>query len=187
MSWNAVDNSAASGNLVVGKVVVRGRFVLFLVSHLRLRASIVNWTFNERFAVEHQVMQAICRDVARGALLPGDAVPAPHALAQERLLNPRRVESAYVKLVEAGLLRFGETVLRTGTGAAMNGGSASSTAQPIAEPVPVFKVAEGAQQRARDCLLRWAKEELSDLVNGLRRAGLTAEELRNLLREMGNA
>lgn len=118
------------------------------------------WAINERFDVEHQVVRAICHEIARGAWSPGDETPSPHLLAKQRILNPRIVESAYAKLVEGGLL--------------------------IALPGGGHQTADGAQPLARACLLRWAKEEVTDLVSGLRRAGLSDEDVQRLLREAGD-
>jgi DNA-binding transcriptional regulator YhcF (GntR family) len=86
---------------------------------------------------------------------------SPHALSQERLLNPHVVESAYAKLVEAGLL------------CGRSGGE--------------YWVSEHAPRLARDYLLQCVEEDIRDLVGTLRRAGLSAEEVQRILREVGDA
>jgi len=62
------------------------------------------WTVNERLDVEGQVVRHLCREIAREAWSPGDSLPAPHVVAQERILNPRTVGAAYSRLAQAGLL-----------------------------------------------------------------------------------
>jgi len=120
----------------------------------------VSWTINERFGVEHQVVRAICHEIARGALSPGDAMPSPHVLAKERILNPRAVEAAYATLVEAGVL------------VSLSGGD--------------HQIADDAQPLARDCLLKCAEEDVRDLVSALRRAGVSNQAVQRLLREVGD-
>lgn len=121
----------------------------------------MSWAINERLDVEGQLVRVICHDVARGVWLVGDALPSPHALAQDRVLNPRIAEAAYASLVEAGVLRL----------------------QPGGE----FRVAEDARRLARDCLLEWAKGQLRDLARALRQAGFSAEDVRRVCREAGDA
>jgi DNA-binding transcriptional regulator YhcF (GntR family) len=120
----------------------------------------VFWSINERFDVERQVVRAVCHEIARGAWSPGDAIPPPHLLAEERILNPRVVESAYAKLVEAGLL------------VAASGGD--------------YRAAPDSQQLARARLLQWVKEEVRELAGALRRAGLSDEEVERVFREAGD-
>lgn len=121
----------------------------------------MTYTFNERLDFERQLLRAICYDVARGALPPGDPMPMPETLAQELLLNPRVVESVYAKLVEAEVL-----LLQSGGG---------------------YAIAERAERVARNHLLRWAEEDVRDLVGALRRAALSAEEIERVFREICNA
>jgi DNA-binding transcriptional regulator YhcF (GntR family) len=120
----------------------------------------VFWTINERFDVERQVMRAICHEIARGAWSSGDLMPSPHVLAEEKILNPRVVESAYAKLVEAGLLVT----------------SSGGAHQPAVD----------AQPLARESLLRWAQEDVRDLAGALRRAGLSGEDVRRVFREVAD-
>ena len=119
------------------------------------------WAINERLDVKHQVLRAICRDVARGIWSPGDLMPAPHVLAKERILNPRIVESAYGKLVELGLL--------------------------VALPDGRHRIADGARRLARDRLVEWAEEDVKDLIRALRSAGVSGEVVQRLFREAGDA
>jgi len=121
----------------------------------------VSWVINERFDVERQIVLAICQDVARGVLPPGDAMSSPQSLSEERTLNPHSVESAYAKLVEDGLLRV------------QAGGD--------------YQISADAPRLARSCLLQWAKEEAKCLVGTLRCAGLSAEEIQGVFREVGDA
>ncbi len=118
------------------------------------------WAINERFDIEGQVVRAICHEIARGAWSPGDAVPSPHVLAKERVLNPSVVESAYAKLVKLGLL--------------------------VALPGGDHQTADDARPRARDCLLDWAEEDVRDLARALRRAGVSREAVQRLFREVGD-
>ncbi len=120
-----------------------------------------SWAINERFDVERQVVRAICHDIARGAVPLGDVMPSPHVLSEEKLLNPHAVESAYAKLVEAGLLRV--------------------------QPGGDYQISADAPRLARNCLLQWAKEEAQHLIHSLRSAGLSAEEIQSVFREAGNA
>jgi DNA-binding transcriptional regulator YhcF (GntR family) len=121
----------------------------------------VTWAINERLDVERQLVRAICHDIARGVSPPGDAMPSPGALAQERVLNPHVVESAYAKLVEAGLVCVG--------------------------PPGDYQITEHAPRLARDCLLQWAEEEMKDLAGALRRAGLSTDDVQRVFREAGDA
>lgn len=116
---------------------------------------------NERLNIERQLVQAVCYDVARGASFPGDAMPSPHALSQELLLNLGVVESAYAKLVEVGILC-----------GPMDGG---------------YAIAEHAPRFAREYLLRRAQDDVKDLVDRLRRAGLSAEDVQRIFREVVDA
>lgn len=115
------------------------------------------WAINERFNVEDQVVRAVCHEITRGVWSRGDAVPSPHVLAKERILNPHVVESAYAKLVKAGLL------------VALSGGD--------------YQTADEAQRLARGRLLEWAEEEVRDLSGSLRRAGLSREEVERIFRQ----
>ena len=118
----------------------------------------MSWDINERFEVERQVVRAICRQIARGTLPPGHAMPPPHVLAQERVLNPRVVESAYATLVEVGLL--------------------------LAPSGDAYQIADDAQRLARVWLLQCAEQELREMVSALRRDGLSTEEIRRVFREV---
>ena len=111
----------------------------------------MSWIINERLDVERQVVGNLCREIARGAWSPGDCLPAPNALAQEHILNPRIVESAFSLLAQAGLL-----------GVTSDGD---------------YVVAQDAADLARTHLLESAKEEMRDLVNLLRSAGIQAEDI----------
>lgn len=115
------------------------------------------WTINERLDVEGQVVRHLCRDIARGVWSPGDRLPAPHVVAQEGILNPRIVELAFSKLVQAGLLT------------ATSGGN--------------FFVTENARELARVCLVESAKEEIVGLVTGLRCAGFDGDDIQRIWKE----
>lgn len=120
----------------------------------------MSWTINERLDVERQVVLNICLDIARGAWAPGDALPAPSSLAQERILNPHVVESAFSRLAQSRLLT------RTPDGA--------------------FLVAEDGQELARAHLVDAAREELRDLVHRLRQAGVPTAGIQQTWREAIN-
>lgn len=130
----------------------------------------MSWAINERFDLQRQVVRAICEEIARGTYPPGDALPAPHLLAKERILNPRVVESVYARLVEAGVL------------VAV---SVADDQTPRDQPT-AYQTAHDAQRLARGCLLRWAREEVRDLVRALGRAGLSGEDVQRVFREVGD-
>jgi DNA-binding transcriptional regulator YhcF (GntR family) len=121
----------------------------------------VFWAVNERLNVKQQVMRAICHDIARGALLPGNTIPSPAVLSEERLLNPRVVEAAYANLVELGVL--------------------------CDLPESEHQVSVDAPRLAREYLLQWAREEMRVLVDNLRSARMTKEEIQNALRTIFDA
>ena len=120
----------------------------------------MSWTINERLDVERQVVGNLCREIARGTWSPGDSLPAPNALAQEHILNPRVVETAFSRLVQAGLL----------------GVTSGSD----------YLVAQDAADLARAFLLEVAKEEIGNLVNRLRLAGIETEDVQRIWKEVAD-
>lgn len=117
----------------------------------------MSWTINERLDVEDQVVCHLCREIARGAWSLGDSLPAPHVVAQERILNPRTVESAFSRLVQTG-------ILTTTSGSE-------------------FVVTEDAQGLARDYLVKSAKQDINELVAGLRGAGFGTDDIQRIWKE----
>jgi DNA-binding transcriptional regulator YhcF (GntR family) len=117
----------------------------------------VFWTINERSNVERQVERAICFDVARGITLPGELLPAPQVLSEQRLLNPHVVEAAFAELTEAGLLHIEQ-----------DGG---------------HRIAGHAAELARKLLREWASTEVRAIAKMLCHAGLTADDVRAVFRE----
>jgi DNA-binding transcriptional regulator YhcF (GntR family) len=117
----------------------------------------VSWAINERLDVEGQVVCHLYREIARGAWSPGDPLPAPHVVAQETILNPRTVESAFSRLAQVGVLT------------ATSGGD--------------FIVAGDAQELARGHLEKSVKGEIRDLVTGLRGAGFGTEDIQRIWKE----
>ena len=120
----------------------------------------MSWTINERLDVERQVVCNLCREIARGVWSPGDRLPAPNILAQEHVLNPRVVETAFSRLVQAGLLIV------------TSGGD--------------FLVAPDAVALARARLLKSAKEEMKGFADRLRRAGIRTEDIQRIWKEATN-
>lgn len=121
----------------------------------------VSWATNEQLSGEHQVMREICYNIARGVFSPGDAMPSPHALSQDRMINPRIVELAYAKLAKAGILNI-----------------------PSSEN---YHISAEAQPLAREFLLVCTKKELRDFVEILKCAGLSTGEIQAIFREASDA
>jgi len=117
----------------------------------------VSWTINERLDVEDQIVCHLCREIARGAWSPGDSLPASHVVAQEKILNPRTVESAFSRLAQSGIL------------------TATSDSDLV--------VTEDAQELARDFLVKSAEQEINELVAGLRGAGFGMEDIQRIWKE----
>lgn len=123
----------------------------------RERGGAMSWTINERLDIERQVVLNVCLDIARGVWKPGDALPAPSSLAQERILNPHIVESAFSRLAQFGLMTH--------------------------TPDGAFVVAQDAVAVARTQLLAATREEVRDLVHRLRQAGVPAADIDQIWRE----
>lgn len=120
----------------------------------------MSWTITEQLDIEHQIVRNLCHEIARGVWCPGDSLPASHALAQEKVLNPRAIGAAFSKLAQSGLLRI------TSDGR--------------------FCITPDARELARAHLLQSAKEQLRQLVDDLRRAGSTTDDIQRVLKEATN-
>lgn len=67
--------------------------------------------FDERRPIYLQIVELVCRRVARGELRPGTRLPSLRDLSQELAVNPNTVQRAYQELE-----RLGVAVTRRGQG-----------------------------------------------------------------------
>jgi len=109
-------------------------------------------SIDERQELEAQVVHILCLDIGRGALRPGDALPAPEELARQLLVNPRKVAAAYERLAAAGV--------------AEGAGAEACT------------VSSGGPERARAWLVEEFRDDLASRLRELRGAGCDLCELR---------
>jgi GntR family transcriptional regulator len=108
-----------------------------------------------------QLMQQVRLAIETGALADGELMPGIRTLAEELVVSHTTVAKAYTELAREGLLD-----LRHGSGAYV---SAKRRIQSRAE------------------LVRLAQDRVRDLVDALRRDGLSEEELRRLFEaELGH-
>jgi GntR family transcriptional regulator len=101
-----------------------------------------------------QVMEQIKHVIETGALRPGDQLPGIRALAETLVMNPNTVAKVYRELEHEGVLE-----LRHGMGAF---------------------VTDKGHSRSRTNKLQAAQSQVKQLVEKLRRQGLSEEEIRRL-------
>ncbi|MGE0813276.1 MAG: PP2C family protein-serine/threonine phosphatase [Vicinamibacterales bacterium] len=88
--------------------------------------------------IYRQIAAQLCAAAASGMLRPGDALPAPGALAQDLVVHPRAVERAYALLADRGVFRRDERgrVRVTGDGAEAAAAPPPSGRRPDPAPSP---------------------------------------------------
>lgn len=101
-----------------------------------------------------QVMEQIKHAIETGALRPGDQLPGIRVLAETLVINPNTVAKVYRELEHEGVLE-----LRHGTGAF---------------------VTDREQSKSRAGILQAAQPAVRQLVERLRKQGLSEEEIRRL-------
>lgn len=101
-----------------------------------------------------QLMEQVKHAIETGALRPGEQLPGIRPLAEELVVNPNTVAKAYRELEHEGVIE-----LRQGAGA--------------------FVSARARAQKQTD-KLRAGRDAVADAVAGLRKRGLSDEEIRRL-------
>ena len=101
-----------------------------------------------------QVMEQIKHAIDTGALRPGDQLPGIRSLAERLVMNPNTVAKVYRELEHEGVLE-----IRQGMGAF---------------------ITEQGQSRSRTNRMQAAKQMVKQLVEKLRKQGLSEAEIRRV-------
>jgi DNA-binding transcriptional regulator YhcF (GntR family) len=115
-------------------------------------------SIDERLSIESQVEELLHLEIARGHFREGEPLPSPQTVAKTLVVNPRKVERAYLALCRDGL-----------------------ATQP--DGIPHYLVADGARERGRQRLIETAKRDLTAMRTQLKKAGLSGNEIDTVFNE----